>query len=275
MLTMSVNTPWPATPWQPGLDPASFAPGSIIPVPVPETPGLVLPDGCELGIGYVRVSTHPQEKGTSPQKQNEGILASAQLVNVHIPAPYLIHETESGADFGRLGLRTVCAIIASRKAQHFFAHDSDRLTRDPLLVVQFLRFCADHGVTVHFNDGTVGQTAVDEALQYIRGFFGFQERQKIAERTMDGKRRVAEMGRLPNGTGQGTFGYDYDPVTHTRTINEPEAAVVREIYDRFLGGDAINAIVKDLRLSFPSPAGARHPAQRNLYREPLVGDSPL
>ena len=173
MLTMSVNAPGPGTLWQPGLDPASFAPGNIIPVPVPETPGLVLPDGWELGAGYVRVSTHPQEKGTSPQKQNEGILASAQRRYVHIPAPYLIHETESGADFGRLGLRTVCAIIVSGQVRHFFAHDSDRLSRDPLLVVQFLRFCANHGVTVHFSDGTVGRTAVDEALQYIRGFFGF------------------------------------------------------------------------------------------------------
>lgn len=246
MLTMSASA-GPGALWQPGLDPAAFAPGNVVPVPVPETPGLVLTDNQELGVGYVRVSTQPQEEGTSPQKQGEGILSSAQRHDVHIPAPYLVSETGSGADFGRLGFRTVCAIVASGKVKHFFAHDSDRLTRDPLLLVQFLRFCADNGVTVHFSDGAVGRSAVDEVMQYIKGFFGFQEREKIAERTMDGKRKVAEMGRLPNGTGLGTFGYDYDPVTHTRTINEPEAAIVVEIYNRFLGGEAINAMVKDLR----------------------------
>lgn len=243
--------------WVPEFDPASslIVPGSDAALLLAETPGLVGPDypglvgpdGRELGIGYIRVSTHPQEKGTSPQNQKEGIFANAQRCNVYIPEEYLISETGSGPDFRRPGLQTVFHLIAGRKAKHFFAHDPDRVLRDPLYLVQFLRFCNEHDVTVHYSEGAVGKTVIDEAMQYLRGLVGSQEREKIAERTMDARRRVTASGRLPNGSGRGLYGYDYDPYLKVRTINEAEAAIVVEIYDRFLRGEAQYAIVRDLR----------------------------
>ena len=214
---------------------------------MPETPGLVGADGRELGIGHIRVSTQPQELGTSPQNQSESILAASQRCNIHIPEAYLISETGSGADFGRPGLKIVCSIIVSGKVQHFFAHDPDCVARDPLHLVQFLSLGKDHGVTVHFSDGAVGKSIIDEAMQYPKGFFGFQEREKIAGRTVNANRKVALLGRMPHGSGRGLYGYDYDPDLKIRTINEAEAAVVRKIYHRALGGEVKYAIVRDLR----------------------------
>ena len=97
---------------------------------------------------------------------------------------------------------------------------------------------------LHFRDEEVGDTILDEALQYFKGVFGFMERDKIAERTMDGKRKTAEKGRMPNGCGHGLFGYDYCPITKLRTINEAEAAIYLEMVDMAIGGAACNKIAQ-------------------------------
>ena len=87
---------------------------------------------------------------------------------------------------------------------------------------------------------------LDEALQYFKGLFGFQEREKIAQRTMEGKIKTAKLNRMPNGCGRGIFGYDYDRVTHTRTVNEAEALVVRQMNDWAVSGVSCNEICRRL-----------------------------
>ena len=57
------------------------------------------------------------------------------------------------------------------------------------------------------------------------GYAGYKERLAIAERTNRGKRQVAREGRMPNGTGAGLYGYDYQNGTGTRLINAIEAAL--------------------------------------------------
>ena len=205
------------------------------------------PDNQEIGAGYIRVSTPGQEEGTSLIKQREHVLAMAARVGVRIPDDYLIQEVWSAADFGRPGFQRICYLAQSRAVRHVFIYDTDRAARDPFHIVQFLRMCKEAGVLVHFADGTVVATVMDEVMQYMKGWIGFEEREKISQRTQDGKRRIAEQGRQPHGVGRGIYGYDYDTVTKTRTINEAEATVVREIFDRALGGASCNVISKDLR----------------------------
>ena len=201
----------------------------------------------EIGAAYIRVSTPGQEEGTSLGKQREGVLDDAARCGVSIPPEYLIEETWSGADFGRLGMQVLSSLVERRLVQHVFLYDTDRLARDPFNLLQFLRLCKENGVLVHFADGTVVETVLDEVLQFLKGFVGFQERELISQRTQDGKRRIAERGRIPHGVGRGLYGYDYDPVTKTRSINEAEAAVIREIFNRALGGASCNVISKDLQ----------------------------
>ena len=225
-------------------------------------PGLG-PDNQETGAGYIRVSTPGQEEGTSLAKQREHVLAMAASAGVHIPDDYLIQEVWSAADFGRPGFQRICYLIRSRAVRHVFIHDTDRAARDPFHILQFLRMCKEAGVLVHFADGTVVATVMDEVMQYMKGWVGFEEREKISQRTQDGKRRIAEEGRQPHGVGRGIYGYDYDTVTKIRTINEAEAAVVREIFDRALGGASCNVISKDLQArGIRTKSGAKFDARK-------------
>ena len=218
---------------------------------------------AEIGAAYIRVSTVGQKDGTSLAKQREAVLESAARCSVRIPPEYLIEETWTGADIGRMGMQLLSSIVERRLVQHVFLFDTDRLARDPLHLLQFLRLCKDNGVLVHFADGTVVETVLDEVLQFLKGFVGFQERELISQRTLDGKRRVAEQGRMPHGVGRGIYGYDYDPITKTRTINEVEAAVIREFYERALGGASCNVISKDIQArGIVTKSGARFDARK-------------
>ena len=221
------------------------------------------PDHREIGAAYIRVSTPGQEYGTSLEKQREAVLETASRCGVFIPPEYLIEETWSGADFGRLGMQRLSSLVERCLVKHIFLFDTDRLARDPLHLLQFLRLCKENGVLVHFADGTVVETVLDEVVQFLKGFVGFQERELISKRTQDGKRKAAEKGRYPHGVGRGIYGYDYDPTQKIRSINEGEATIVREIFDRALGGVSCNVIAKDLQdRGITTKSGAKFDARK-------------
>ena len=210
-------------------------------------PTLPVDGDLEIGAAYQRISTPGQEDGTSLEKQSEINLANAARMKVHIPEEYNITEIASGADPGRPGFLKMSRLVSSRLIKNVFVHDADRLARDPWHLLTFVRLCKENNVRIHFADGEVGRSIIDEAIQYFKGVFGYMERDKIAERTMDGKRKTALNGRMPNGCGHGLFGYDMDPSTGKRVVNEAQAAVYLEAVDRAIGGESCSSIAKDFR----------------------------
>ena len=200
----------------------------------------------EAGVSYQRVSTPGQEDGTSLETQVEGNFRMAASLGVRIAPEHSITEVWSGADPSRPGIEKVRRLVGDGLVQHVFVYDTDRLARDPWHTVEFIRYCKDRGVALHFADGTTVETVMDEAIQYFKGLFGFQEREKIAQRTMEGKVKTVREGRMPNGCGRGCYGYDYDPVTQTRTVNAAEAVVVRQMFHWCLCGVSCNEIARRL-----------------------------
>ena len=63
---------------------------------------------------------------------------------------------------------------------------------------------------------------------------------------------------MPNGCGRGLYGYDYDRITQTRSINEAEAAVVCQMFEWKLSGVSNCAIARRLRkLGIRTKTGAQ------------------
>jgi site-specific DNA recombinase len=96
-------------------------------------------------------------------------------------------------------------------------------------------------VTERFED-----TAVGRFVLAAHAFSGEVEREKIAERTLRGKAATARTGRLPQGTGRGIYGYQYEIGVGRRTVHPGQAETVRRIFDEFASGMAINAIARSL-----------------------------
>ena len=83
-------------------------------------------------------------------------------------------------------------------------------------------------VTEKFED-----TAMGRFILAARAFIAEVEREKIVERTMRGKLRRAQEGKIPKGTGKGCYGYTYNKETGQRKVIQEEATVVSRIFDEF------------------------------------------
>ncbi len=208
---------------------------------------LSVDDGAGIAAIYSRVSTRLQgEKGTSLETQDAASVARAEGLGYRVPERCKLRDIASCADLNRPGLAELYRLVANREVQCVVVYETDRLARDPIEVVKFGRHCIEHGVLLDFVTGRSFETVYDELIHFVAGAIGMEERRLITERTMRGKRAVAESGKMPCGNGKGMYGYDYDPVTGVRTINEAEAAVVRIMYESRAAKTPVLLIAKRL-----------------------------
>lgn len=190
--------------------------------------------------------------------QEAANLKLAAELGYEVDPAYIWREQGSGADQTRPLLAALQRVVVEGKVDAVFIYDTNRLARDPLEVLKFIRQCKEFEVRLHFADGTSVQTAEDEAIQYLRGFLGQQERVKTRERTMRGKRATALAGRMHNGLGRGFYGYDYDPATKTVTIIDDEAKVVEQIFEWRVSGMVVHRIARRLNdLGIPTKHGCK------------------
>ena len=79
-----------------------------------------------------------------------------------------------------------------------------------------------------------------------RAFIVEVEREKMAERTMQGKEERARSGLIPQAFGRGWYGYTYNPDTGRREIEPFQAALVRRIFERYDGTRSFPAVAGEL-----------------------------
>ena len=197
---------------------------------------------------YARVSTQAQEDdGTSLDTQVEGGVIGALKDGYQVVDESIWRDVASGVSTVRPGLTKMMEAIERGEVELVYIYDPDRLAREALLVLNLCEQVEAAGGAVRFVYGPSVDTDEGKLLAYLLGYAAGVERKKIAERTMRAKRRVAENGRMPVGVGGGgIFGYDYDPVTKKRTINEAEAAIVRLMFEWYASGWTSHAIAKEL-----------------------------
>ena len=180
---------------------------------------------------YERVSTSQQaEQGTSLETQAAHNLETCLQLGFDPDEVYHRVEDASGADRHRPGFLALQGWVEKREVAAVVIYDTDRLARDPLDVLTFIRLCKANLVQLHFSCGRSVETAEDECLEFLRGYFGLRERQKIMQRTIEGKLARAAQGYMPCGNPHGTYGYDKDPVTRKLVINEEEAIWVLQMH---------------------------------------------
>ena len=159
---------------------------------------------------------------------------------------FIWRELSSGAFLDRPRLKEMRLAVDQHLLDAVFVHATDRLSRDPVGLLTIMEEFSDGGVLLRFVHDPADDTPEGKLILYIRGYLGQQERASITRRTREGKAAVAKSGRLPNGTGSGLYGYDYDPDQKNRVINEVEAAVVRRIFQWASDGVSIYQIATKL-----------------------------
>ena len=170
----------------------------------------------------------------------------------------------SGAEFAnRPGFVRVMAALKPRPPfQALIMSEESRLGREAIETAYALKQLIQPSVRVFFYLEDRERTfdcPTDKLLMSVTAFADELERQKAALRVYDAMQRKARAGHV---TGGRVFGYDNVEVpgadgkrSHVeRRINPQEAAVVREIFERYAAGEGMRRIAHSLNARrVPSP----------------------
>jgi len=103
-------------------------------------------------------------------------------------------------------------------------------------------------------------------ITYIKGFSAKLEAEQIRERTMRGKKILLQQGILPQGTGKGLFGYQWDKRDKKRVPIGFEAKVVERIFTMLSEGVSVFRVAQILNeQGIPCKAGGKW-EPRNISR---------
>ncbi|HEX9297162.1 MAG TPA: recombinase family protein [Polyangiaceae bacterium] len=177
-----------------------------------------------------------------------------------------IDSDHSRAEFkNRPGLNALLAAANAGEIDTIVLRDETRLGGDTLYAGLTMQTLIDAGCRVFFystGEELRFNDATSKIMLTLRNFHSELERERIASRTRENLERKARAGMNAGGR---CFGYDnVRPNGDARgfvnyRINETEARVVREIFERYASGEGLKAIAKELNArGVSSPrAGAR------------------
>jgi len=190
-------------------------------------------------VVYARVSTDDQaDKGYSLPSQLDACRSYAEQLGYEVVAEF--RDDHSGATpvSERPQGRHMNDLIRSRQVDAVIVHQVDRLSRDIVDLLTSVRNWLQVGTEVHALD--VGQIESElDIVLVIKGWQGSDERKKIRERSMRGKRAKARSGRVV-GT-RAPYGYqhvrDENGKIETFEPVEEQAKIVRMIFQWYVIGD--------------------------------------
>jgi site-specific DNA recombinase len=188
---------------------------------------------------YARVSTDDQaDKGYSLPSQLEGCRSYAQQLGYEVVAEFRDDFTGATPVSERPQGRHLNDLVRSRQVNAVIVHQVDRLSRDIVDLLTTVRNWLQAGAEVHALDIGHIESELDIVL-VIKGWQGSDERKRIRERSMRGKRTKARTGRVV-GT-RAPYGYqhlrDENGKIQNFEIVEEEAQIVRLIYQWYVHGD--------------------------------------
>lgn len=208
---------------------------------------------------YTRVSSAGQsDDGSSLETQAASCRAYAEAHGWQVVGVWS-DVASGGAYRERPALSELRALVRSRAVDVVLCHAIDRLSRNQAHLAILIEEMTDHGCRPEFVTETFEQSAVGRFLVSARAFAAELEREKIAERTVRGKRARVERGLIPN-QGPELYGYRRDRLLGIRNIHEPEAVTVRRIYQSIVTGWSLRSIARALNdEGVPSPSSVAHP----------------
>ena len=100
---------------------------------------------------YVRTSTVRQgEEGTSLETQENQSRLKAVELGYQVDPAYIWRDMESGAYIDRAGVKRMLEAVKSREVDIVIVYDHDRLSRDPLDLLNIQRVCIEARVSLEF-----------------------------------------------------------------------------------------------------------------------------
>ena len=209
---------------------------------------------------YLRLSNDDGDKDESNSIGSQRNITSkyaAGIPDVQVIGEYA-DDGFTGTNFDRPDFKRMIDDIQTGAVNCVIVKDLSRFGRDYIGVGSYLeRFFPAYGVRfIAINDGydSLTQSANDEFIMPIKNIFNAQYSKDISRKVKSSFRTLQGEGKF---TGAFTsYGYIKDPENrHKLIIDEPAAAVVREIFDMYISGIGKQTIAKKLNeRSIPCPS---------------------
>jgi site-specific DNA recombinase len=171
----------------------------------------------------------------------------------HVDPRHEFTDTASRAEFApkrRPGFAAIREAAVDGQFDVIVTRDDSRLGGDMLRVATFAQEMTDADVRIVFystGEEMLLENETSRLLAVMRGYASESERRKIASRTREGAERKARRGLVAGGV---VYGYENmlapDGSGKIRIIDEKQAMIVREIFERYAKGEGLRKICKSL-----------------------------
>ena len=170
-------------------------------------------------LGYARVSTNQQDLSIQ--------LSALKASGVPDHPDFLFTDKASGKNDKREGLQRL--LNKSRKGDHIVITKLDRLGRNTSDMIRIIEDLHERGITIEFlDDGINTKGPMGKLVTTILAAVAQAERERILERTNEGRRAAVErgvrMGRKPSITPAVK-----DRARKLVASGKPKAAVAKEL----------------------------------------------
>lgn len=193
---------------------------------------------------YARISRDVTGEGLGVERQLADCRQLAQARGWTVAEEYVDNDISAYRGKRREGYERMLEDIASGRRDAVVVYNTDRLTRRPIELEQFVGICETAGVRQFATVTADIDLGNDDGMFMARilAAVAAKESGRKSERLKRKARETAEAGK-PNGGYLRPFGYEKDQVT----IVQSEAAAIRQLAARYLAGESLMSLTSWLQ----------------------------
>ncbi|WP_082632578.1 recombinase family protein [Mycobacterium kyorinense] len=212
--------------------------------------------GQRVGVGsaaiYARISSDAEGTGLGVARQVEDCRKLAADRGWPVGAEYVDNDVSAFSGKPRRQYARMLADLASGERDAVIVYNLDRLHRRPVELEEFVTLCESVGVRDVATVTADIDLGNDDGLFMARIFAAFaaKESGRKSARIRRKMLQNAQAG-LPHGSVR-PFGYEADKIT----VRDSEAAVIRQMVDRYLAGQSLRSLTIWLNESQVAPSVA-------------------
>lgn len=191
---------------------------------------------------YVRISRDAEETGLGVARQRKDCNVLAKSKGWQVVETFEDNDVSATSGKPRPAYLRMVRDIEAGRIRGIIVWDVDRLTRTPRELEDLIDWADQHGLHLANVGGEIDLgTPQGRMTARIKGAVARHETEQSSRRIKRKHQQLAEAG-----AHHGPRPYGWDVTTEKRlVINEAEAAVIREAYERVLAGDSLNSIIVD------------------------------
>jgi len=193
---------------------------------------------------YARISRDATGEGLGVERQLADCRALAAQRGWIVAEEYVDNDISAYRGKQRPAYDRMLEDIAEGRRDGVLVYHTDRLTRRPIELEQFTGVCEAAGVRLFATVTADIDLGNDDGMFMARilAAVAAKESGRKSERLKRKARETAEAGR-PNGGYIRPFGFERDKVT----VVESEAAIIREVAQRYLAGESLKSLTESLQ----------------------------